>query len=249
MSPEFRIRFTSGYRIILQRLDRRRSNRGKLIGRIMEQEPSQRTWRIPGWVKTVVPILVSAGILYYYFRDQDWRGLYEILAEASVPLALIGLVIPQIVYWVLDSFISQRTVQWFHGYVPVKDVFFVRGATYLLSLINNSLARGGLIAYLVRKAEIGLSKLLGIQIFRIGLMIWGFMVYLAVITATAQFLDVGLEKQVNLWVWWGYIIFNIMWLVEAWLFWHHNINIGLSRLIVKRENEFWSGWNQSKPRH
>ena len=43
--------------------------------------PERRTL-LPGWVRTVAPVLVSFGILYYYFHDEN---LADILETHSVP--------------------------------------------------------------------------------------------------------------------------------------------------------------------
>ena len=205
--------------------------------------------RIPGWVKTLLPIIVSAGILYYYFRSQDWGKLLDTMSDAYVPLAVLGIAGPQLVIWYTFSLIAHRHLRWFHGEIPLRDLFFVKGATYLLSLINNPLAGGGFFVYQMKKADISVRKLAGIALFRGGMTMWGFNVYLAIATAATQYYGLGLGERLNLTVLWIFIIFNMAWMIEAWIFWHYDKNIGIGKYLVKRNDEFWSCWAISEKKH
>lgn len=214
----------------------------------METATKQKT-KIPNWLKTIVTIFVSIVILYYYLHHQNWGELRNALKMANVPVALFGVMFPQLILWIFDSLSMQKIVKWYHAPVPYRDIFFIRGASYLLGIVNNSLARGGILLYLMRKADIGARKIMGMQIHWFLVWFWGFNIYLALVTAAAQYLDLGIGQNLNMTAWWIYISVNGYWFIEQWLFWHNNINIGLSKYFINKGNEFWSAWALSRPRN
>jgi len=204
---------------------------------------------IPGWVKRVVPMLVSALILCYYFYDQDWIALKDAAGRANIPLAVAAVLIPQLIYWFFEVLIAERHFRWYHEPFPWRDYIWARGAMYLLMLVNNSLAGGGILVYLKRKTVISWKKMLGIILFRVGLTMWG--IGLVLIPATIMMHRYGLfeKAKLNVYVWWGVLIFGVVWMTEAWIVWHHGRNFGLSKIVVRdRNSEFWTAFSKSTPR-
>jgi len=205
--------------------------------------------RIPWWVKTVAPLLISAGILYYYLHNENWGALWAAMAQSYIPLAVLALVITQLCFWCFDSLATHRAIVWFHGPFSFRAIFRVKGATFLLSMVSGPLQAGGMLAFILKKTDVTIRKFIGMMLFKVGLGAWGFNVYITIATAAACYYHLDIAKHINLWIWWGLIIGGQVWLIEAWLFWHHGVNIGFSRFIVNRESEFWSAWVQAKRRH
>jgi hypothetical protein len=199
---------------------------------------------IPSWVKKVIPILVSVAILYYYFHDQDWRELLIAVTGAHFALAVLAIVIPQLIFWYFDVLIVERLIVWFHGPFCFKTFFWVRGSVYLLTMFHPILGSGGVLIYLWCKIRITWTKLWGIMLFRYGLTLWGMV--LVLIPATIAMHQYGLSERIrlNMWIWWGLLLFGFVWLTEAWLCWHHKKCFGLSRIIARNpENEFWTAFH------
>jgi hypothetical protein len=210
------------------------------------QETVQQPGRIPVWVKRVVPIIVSAAILYYYFHDKDWQVLWEATARATLWLAILAIVAPQLVHWYFHTLLVQQHFEWFHGPFPLWDYFWVRGAMYILMFVNPVLGGGGVLLYTQRKAKITWTKLWGIILFRIGLMLWGFSVFMIPITLAMHYYGYTEQAGINMYVWWGFLIFGVVYLINGWMTWHHGTHFGISKFVVRdRNSEFWTAFRMA----
>lgn len=199
--------------------------------------------RIPTWAKKVIPILVSVLILYYYFHDQDWQELWAAATRAHLILAVLAIVIPQLLFWFLDVLLTERHMVWFHEPFPLRTFFWVRGAIYILMMVNPSLGGGGILLYLKRKTQVTWTKLWGIALFRFGLAMWGMCLFLIPITLAMHHYGLAEKAKINMVVWWGFLIFGFAWMVEAWIFWHHKKRFGLSKVVARNpDSEFWTAF-------
>ncbi len=216
----------------------------------MIESPLAKQGRIPGWVKRLVPILVSIGILYYYFHDQNLDELLAACGKARLWLAVLAAVTPQLLMWFLYALITERHMVWFHGPFHFWKFFWVRGAIFILQMINNPLAQGGTMLYIQRKSQITWTKLFGIFGFRFQLMLWGLSVLMIPVTLAMYYYGLDEKTRMNMWGWWVFLIFQVQFLAVSWLFWHHNSDFTrLGRLIVRdRQSEFWKAFNMATPR-
>jgi hypothetical protein len=212
----------------------------------METPTPEPRSRIPPWVKKVIPFLVSAVILYYYFHKQDWQGLLAASSRVNLYLAILAIMCPQMGLWFFETLIAHRHIEWFHEPASFKTFFWVRGAIYLLIMLNPSLGLGGFVIYIWRKTGITWPKLLGIVLFRYGLLIWGICVLL-IPTALAMHRYVVYENsRIVIWIWWGILIFGLIWLIDAWIYWHHKKFRGISSLIVRNpEKTIWTAFRSA----
>lgn len=200
-----------------------------------EQEQAPKS-RIPGWAKKAAPVLVSVGILYYYFRDQQWSELMDACAQVNMWLAVSVIVIPQLAQWFLGTLVTERYFKWFHGPLPFWKYFWVHGASYILMFINNALGGGGLLIYMQKKGKITWTKLMGMLTFRI-LIVLGAMSFVMV-PITASMYHYGLDEKVkiNMYVWWGLLIFGMAWFIESWINLHHGKWFGFTKLVFRDKN-------------
>ncbi|HUT51829.1 MAG TPA: lysylphosphatidylglycerol synthase transmembrane domain-containing protein [bacterium] len=213
----------------------------------MAQSPASSASR--QWARKALPIIGSALILYYYFHGQDWRALWDAAGRADLWLAALAVAVPQLVFWFFETLLTQRHLEWFHGPFSFREYFWTRGAIYILQLINTPLGGGGALLYIKRKARIGWRKLIGIMLFRFGLTLWGLDLFLIPATLLLYHYGLAARVKINLWAWWALLIGGLLWLCEAWIFWHRGRHIGLSRFVVRdRMSEFWSAFQQSPPR-
>jgi len=72
-------------------------------------------------------VVISLGILYYYFHDEDWNKIWEACKYANLALALLAIVIPQLIFWFFEALIYDRHLEWFHAPFPFWRFFWVRG--------------------------------------------------------------------------------------------------------------------------
>ena len=165
----------------------------------MENSKKAKKSRIPGWIKKVVPLLVSAFILYYYFADQDWAELKAATRQVNIPLAFFAVVIPQLIFWCFEVLITERHFTWYYKPFPWKSYVWARGAMYLLMMINTTLGGGGIVLYLQRKTGVSWPRLMGIGLFRLGLTLWA--IQLLMIPATLAMHHYGVTEKVNVNMW------------------------------------------------
>jgi len=209
----------------------------------MENAAPKLLSRVPAWAKKAVPALISLLILYYYFHDQDWTALWAATAHARLWLALLAIVVPQLIYWALEVLLTERTMTWFHAPFPWRPYFWVRGAIYILQILNPTLAGGGTLLYIQRRTLIPWRRFAGILLFRFGMTMWALTLFLIPATLAMHYYGLAERARLNLWVWWGFLIFGVAWMVEAWVVWHHQKHFGLSKLVVRdRESEFWTAF-------
>ncbi len=164
--------------------------------------------KIPGWIKKAVPVIVSALILYYYFRDMNWVEFLEACYRADMALAIAAVVIPQVVFWFFTTLVVERTMTWFHDDFPFWEYFWIRGSIYILMFVNTAVGGGGLLLYQKRRGRISWRKLMGIFLFRAGVGIgWGMMFVMIPITLAMHYYGFAGKIQINMYVWWGILIF------------------------------------------
>lgn len=195
------------------------------------------------WAKRIVPLLVSLFILSYYFHDQDWDKLKKAAVDSNLWLAVMALLIPQLIHWVAETYLQERHMNWFHEPFSFRDLFWVKGAIYILSFVNTALGGGGLLVYIQAKAEITWRKLMGIVLFRIGLLLWGIAVIMVPATVAMHYYGYTEKAGINMYAWWGFIVFGVVYLVNGWMTWHHGTHFGLSKFVVRdRDSEFWTAF-------
>jgi len=132
---------------------------------------------------------------------------------------------------------------WFHGTFSFKDFVWVRGAMYLLVMINASFGFGGVFVYIWKKAKITWTRLLGIMLFRYLLTVWGLVIIMIPTIVGIYFYD-GFEKVgIKVWLLELPMFFMFIWMIDTWFFWHNEHYFGLSGLFIKNpENEFWTAF-------
>lgn len=212
--------------------------------------PAPPTHPLRNALRRIGPFVISAAILYYYLRDLDWAVMGEIVARVNLPLAIAAVAVPQILNWYLGTLVIARTIQWFHGPFPLRDFFWVRGAAYILGFVNSALGGGGQLFYQQRRGQMSWTVLMGILLFRVGLVLWGACLVMIPITIGMHVTGIAERVSINLQVWWAVLIFGLLWLLEAWHNWHHGGYWGLSRLVARdRGHEFWTAFRRSTPRH
>jgi hypothetical protein len=121
-------------------------------------------------LKQAVTWLAAAALLWYVFYkvpfDQAWAALRE-----SSPLAVIGLTLGYFVYaFLADVVATTATFRWFCAPLGLREVALMRGATYLLSILNYNLGQAGIIYLVSKKKRAGAANATGTVLLTMGMM-------------------------------------------------------------------------------
>jgi len=122
--------------------------------------------------RRVIPLLISGLILSYYFHKVEWRELGRATLSANLWLFFPARIIPLFIYLLVDSYLLQRLLIWFHKPIRYSEIVYPRASLYLLALVNVQLSNGGMFLYLMRKAQIKAEKLAGLVLFRFAWSVW-----------------------------------------------------------------------------
>jgi len=141
------------------------------LKRLREKLRPRKQWQVV-WIRRLLTVAVSAGILSFYFNRVDWHELGHAFARANLWIFIPARLLQVVFYLFLDVYLLQRLLVWFHGPIKYSRVLYGRSALYILSLINTQLANGGMFLYLMREAKILARKLLGLVIFRFTWSVW-----------------------------------------------------------------------------
>jgi hypothetical protein len=112
-------------------------------------------------VKRIAPWLIAlACFAYLWFRvdaaaSHQGKELLPYLGEvfARVPWGrwLLLMVPYSLFFFLIDSLVLWRVVNWFNARVPYADILPVRASTYILSILNEQVGKGAMAVYLNRR--------------------------------------------------------------------------------------------------
>jgi hypothetical protein len=139
----------------------------------VSRSPAAFAANIPLWQR-LLPWLISAACLaFLYVRLQgaaaaQGSGLFPYLAGIFVSVSWgrwLTLMIPYcIAFFLIDTLILWRVINWFNTTISYKDLLPVRASAYILSVLNEQVSKGAVALYLHRRAgvpawEVGSSML------------------------------------------------------------------------------------------
>jgi hypothetical protein len=105
----------------------------------------------------ILPWAVTLVLLFYVFRMISFRDMGKALVQApywTVP-AFIVLVLG---VYLGDCFAIWKTFGWFVARLSFREVLVVRGATYLLALVNYTVGQGAIVYFVNRSRGIPLLR-------------------------------------------------------------------------------------------
>ncbi len=134
--------------------------------------PAART-RPPVWQRALPWLVTLACFTYLYFRiagaaaraGQDPIG-YLVAVFAGVSWSRwLALMMPySVFFFLIDTLVVWRVVNWFNARVRYRDLLPIRGSAYILSIVNEQVGKGAMALYLNRRDgvpgwEVGSSML------------------------------------------------------------------------------------------
>jgi uncharacterized membrane protein YbhN (UPF0104 family) len=105
----------------------------------------------------ILPWAVTLGLLFYVFRSISFTQILTAFAQAK-PWTVPTLVVLLIGIYLGDSFAIWKTFGWFVTRLSFREVLVVRGATYLLALVNYTVGQGAIVYFVNRSRGIPLLR-------------------------------------------------------------------------------------------
>jgi Lysylphosphatidylglycerol synthase TM region len=105
----------------------------------------------------LLPWLITAGILAYLFARLPMRDVLEAASRAAawtIPV-LAGIVL---LVYLADCMAIWKTFGWFVAPMTFRETLTLRGATYLLALVNYALGQGAFVYFLNRTRGVPLVR-------------------------------------------------------------------------------------------
>jgi hypothetical protein len=101
--------------------------------------------------------LVTAGMLVYLFSRVPVNEVLEKVGQAA-PWMVPAIVVIVLAVWVTDTFAIWKTFGWFVTRMRFRETLALRGATFLLALVNYALGQGAFIYFLNRTRGVKLMR-------------------------------------------------------------------------------------------
>lgn len=105
----------------------------------------KRLWR------RLLPLLFTIAIFAYIFHRVPFQRFLVALEGADYPNFFLLMIPNSLFYFCWDTLVLVFLIRWFHGPLSYSDLLPVRAVTYVVSLMNNNLARGAMAYYLKRQ--------------------------------------------------------------------------------------------------
>jgi hypothetical protein len=100
----------------------------------------------------ILPWVVTLGLLFYVFRIISFREMGKAIVEAPYWTVLVLGV------YLGDCFAIWKTFGWFVARLSFREVLVVRGATYLLALVNYTVGQGAIVYFVNRSRGVPLMR-------------------------------------------------------------------------------------------
>lgn len=208
---------------------------------------------LPNWLKTVSAIVISLAILAFYFKDLDWPRFFESIENANWWMAFLAVLFPQLVFWLFSVYQIERTFRWWHRSFDWKNYTWVRGALYLVMMVNTGVGGAGNVLYLQQKTQVSWIKFIAIAFFRTSVQSASIGLLLIPLTLLMHIFGVFEKTPLNPWMWWAVLIAGQMAFWDGWFYFQKNKAIGLSKYLFtegehngqliggirNREHEIW----------
>jgi len=109
----------------------------------------------------ILPWLITLACFAYLYRRMDGAAAREgmsafaylarAFANVSWPRWLALMVPYSLLFFLVDSAVVWRVINWFNTRVAYRDILPVRGSSYILSILNEQVGKGAMGVYLYRR--------------------------------------------------------------------------------------------------
>jgi uncharacterized membrane protein YbhN (UPF0104 family) len=105
----------------------------------------------------IVPWLVAISIMAYLLSRYSLADIARNMKMAA-PWTVPAIAVLTFLVYVADSLAIWKTFGWFVAKLSFKEVLVVRGATYLLALVNYALGQGAIVYFVNRSRGVPVSR-------------------------------------------------------------------------------------------
>lgn len=112
-------------------------------------------------LQSLIPWFITALILFVLFRKIPPGEVWEAVTAANISLFLFYAVLYFFLVMLADCWVLEKTLNRFVTKIKLKETLFMRGATYLLMLLNYNLAQASIPLYLKKTHQSPAFKSLG----------------------------------------------------------------------------------------
>jgi hypothetical protein len=149
------------------------------------------------WSRRVLPWLTAVALLAYVLHIVSLERLWSSLRGVGAA-GVLSLTTAYFVYsFAADVLATYATFRWFCARLSLWDVVAIRGATYLLAIVNYNLGQGAIVYVVGRKRNVGLSRATGTVLLTMGMMF----VDLLALVALGSFLSHEADTRLTLMRW------------------------------------------------
>jgi hypothetical protein len=114
-----------------------------------------------GTLAQIVPLAVTVVIFVVIFARIPFAKFTDAIARADL-LPFLGLMASfSVAFFLVDTFVLTKMLNWFHGPIAYRELLPVRATTYLVSIVNTQLAQGALGLYVHRRFLTPLGQIFG----------------------------------------------------------------------------------------
>jgi hypothetical protein len=148
-------------------------------------------------VKRLAPYLIAVVALGWVLRVTDLGALGAALRHAPMALFIAVSAVMLVANLAADTFAMASVFSWFGSRVPYGDLFFVRGSTYLLAIVNYHVGQAAIVGYLYRARKVPFFRATGWILFIIGVNV-GTLFLLASVGASRASGDLAMLRTIPL---------------------------------------------------
>jgi hypothetical protein len=202
------------------------------------QSDAETEQRAPGkgnYFKRIIPWLVGCSILAYLIWRFDFYALLDALARADVALYMAVLIAFIIVNFLADAQNLYAIFSLYHNRIPFRDSVTIRGASYLLMIIDYTLGMGSVVYYLKQYKNISVSLGTGLMIFsfyitHVSLKLMALLGYIFTLGTPSPLLD-KIALICAVWLAFDFILFVFYKNVPNWSFFKKLKNLMFAKIF------------------
>lgn len=116
--------------------------------------------KLPLWQRSLPWVVTIACFAYLYFRIEAQAArdgssavpyLANVFADVSWTRWLALMVPYSIFFFLIDSVVVWRIINWFNARISYRDILPIRGSAYIISILNEQVGKGVMAVYLNRR--------------------------------------------------------------------------------------------------
>ena len=129
-----------------------------MVDNLLEEPPARTA---PVWLAGAWPLALTVIIFWIIFAKIPFSRFREAIQSADLVPFFTLMAAFALCFFLMDTFVLQRMVRWFHGPLGFRELLPVRASTYVVSIVNTQLAQGALGLYLNRRFLTPLGEIFG----------------------------------------------------------------------------------------